>query len=76
MAVAGAVGSEPVAYLHSRTARAFGASADELAEAALVAKGTAGLAAFLRARGENGLRFKAEADAIVGAIAPERAPAA
>lgn len=68
LAVAGALGSEAAAYLHSRSARALGASAEEIAEAAFVAMSTAGLGVFLRARGENSLRFKAEADEIVGAV--------
>ena len=64
LAVSGATRCRYCAYFHSEAARLFGATEDEIMEAALIAKNTMGWSTYLNTRAFDYDRFKTEFDQI------------
>ena len=66
LAVSGATRCRYCQYFHTEAARLFGATDEEINEAALIAKNTMGWSTFLNAKGYDYDEFKAEFDTIAG----------
>jgi AhpD family alkylhydroperoxidase len=68
LAVSGATRCRYCVYFHTETARLFGATEEEINEAALVAKNTMGWSTYLNTRGYDYDVFKAEFDQIAAHV--------
>src|ERR671938_1619022 len=68
LAVSGATRCRYCAYFHTESARLFGASDEEINEAALVAKHTMGWSTYLNTRAFDYDRFKTEFDQIAAHV--------
>lgn len=68
LALSGATRCRYCAYFHAEAARLFGASEDEINEAALQAKDTMGWSSYLNTRMYDFDEFKAEFDAIASHV--------
>jgi AhpD family alkylhydroperoxidase len=65
LGVSGATRCRYCAYFHTETARLFGATEEEINEAALIAKNTMGWSTYLNTRHYDYDRFRAEFDQVV-----------
>ncbi len=76
LAVSGATRCRYCVYFHTESARIFGATDEEINEAALVAKNTMGWSTYLNARAFDYDRFVAEFDQIAAHVRDAMAVAA
>jgi AhpD family alkylhydroperoxidase len=75
LGVSGATRCRYCVYFHTEAARLFGATDDEINEAAMIAKNTMGWSTYLNARAFDYDRFKAEFDQITAHVRSQMAAA-